>query len=90
MSVQCCTSSVATASVDCHVHQFGSDRTRQITSSAVGNFLSGNILHRQMHGYHTIGCIAFVLFPLVNMLIKQAISTVTTKSLRPPLILKQN
>ena len=72
--IQCCTSSVATASVDCHVCQFISGRTRKITSSAVGNFLVEIFLYRQMHGYHAI-LLVLVLFPLVNMLIKQAMST---------------
>jgi len=40
-NIQCCTSSVATAPVDCHVRQFRSDRTRQITSSVIGDFLGG-------------------------------------------------
>jgi len=68
------TSSVATASVDCRVRQFGADRTRQITSSVVGNFLGGNIF---VLTNEWISCnnIVLVLFPLVNMLMKQAMST---------------
>jgi len=53
LHIQCCTSSVATASVDCHVRQFRSDRTRQITSSAVGNFLGRNIC---VHANAWISC----------------------------------
>jgi len=72
--IHCCTSSVATASVDCHVRRFGSDRTWQITSSVVGNFLGGNIF---VLANEWISCntIVLVLFPLVNMLMKQAMST---------------
>ena len=45
--IQCCTSSVAAASVDCHVRQFGLDTsldiTRQITSSVADNWQGRNI-----------------------------------------------
>jgi len=71
--IQCCTSSVATASVDWRVCQFGSDKTRQITSSGVGNFLGGNIFV-QANAWISCKTIVLVLFPLVNMLIKQALS----------------
>jgi len=69
--IQCCTSSVATASADCHVWRFGSDRTRQITSSVVGNFLDGNIFV-QANEWISCNTIVLVISPLVNMLIKQA------------------
>jgi len=72
--IQCCTSSVATASVDCRVCRFGSDRTWQITSSVVGNFLGGNIFV-QANAWISCKTIVLVLFPLVNMLIKEAMST---------------
>jgi len=64
---------VATASVACRVRQFGSNRTRQITSTVVGNFLGGNIF---VLANKWISCntIVLVLFPLVSMLIKQAMS----------------
>jgi len=41
--IQCCVSSVATASANCRVRLFGSDRSQQITSSVVGDFLGGLI-----------------------------------------------
>ena len=72
--IHCCTSSVATASVDCHVRRFGSDRTWQITSSVGGNFLGGTIFV-QANAWISCNAIVLVFFPLVNMLIKQAIST---------------
>jgi len=59
--IQCCTSSVATASVDYHVPQFGSDRTRQITSSVVGNFFGGNIFV-QAHTWISRNTMVLVLF----------------------------
>ena len=71
LSVPC---SMATASDNCRVRQFGSDRTRQMISSVVGNFLGGNIF---VLANEWISCntLVLVLFPLVNMLIKQAMST---------------
>jgi len=72
--IQCCTTSVATASIDCRVRQFDSDKTRQITSSVVGNFLGGNIFVLA-NAWISCNAIVLVLFPLVNMLIKQAMST---------------
>jgi len=72
--IQCCTSSVATASAYCHVRQFGSDRTRQITSSVVGNFLGGNIFVRA-NKWISWNTLVLVLFPLVNMLTKPAMLT---------------
>ena len=65
---------MATASADCRVRRFGTDRTRQITSSVVGNFLSGNIFVLA-NAWMSCNAIVLVLLPLVNMLIKQAMST---------------
>jgi len=65
---------VATASADCRVRRFGSDTTRQITSSVVGNFLGRNIF---VLANEWISCniMVLVFLPLANMLMKQAMST---------------
>ena len=72
--IQYCTSSVATASAECHVCWFGSDSTQKITFSVVVNFLGGNIFV-QVNEWISCNTIVLVLFPLVNMLMKQAMST---------------
>jgi len=74
LHIQCCTSSVATASADYCVCWLGSDRTRQITSSVVGNFLGGNIFE-QANKWISYNTMVLVLFSLVNMVMKQAMST---------------
>jgi len=75
MDIHCnISSAVATASPDYRVCRFGSDRTRQITSSVVGNFLGGNIFVLA-NKWMSCNTEVLVLFHLVNMLMKQAMST---------------
>ena len=72
--IQCYTSFGATASADYCVRQFGSDITWQITSSVVGNFWGG-IIFVLANEWISCNTIVLVLFPLVNMLMEQAMST---------------